>query len=178
MNSISSIRSISILGVCLLLLICPAGKIHAQKELRAEDLAEKPLDAFTIVGIGRFMFKADLAFPAGQPGSIDVTDRSNTVEIRGDTATGKLAFFGSDANAAYNVERGGINFNGEIRNKKLKLRKKRKNSQVIMKFSVKASRDNYDCTFIILQNGSTTLSVNSIYKSSISYYGWIYPLLE
>ena len=171
-------KIISFLVVIFLLLLVPAGKIRAQEELRAEDLAEKPLNAFELLAGGRFMFKADLAFPAGGPGSIDVTDRPRKVEVRGDRANGDLAFFGSDANAAYNIEGGGISFDGEIRIKEIKKKEKRKNTQVILRFSVKGSRDNYDCTFITTQNGATTLSVNSIYKSAISYYGWIYPLLD
>jgi len=150
-------------------------QVNAQDKAQPSQIPAETSDPLELVESGSFMFKADRALPSGA-GSIDVTTRPNKVEVIDEIAKGDLAFFGSNTMAAYNPEGGGIKFDGEIKNKKIK--KKEKRNQLILSFSVQGKGDNYSCIFTITQSGSASLTINSNHRSTISYNGRIYPLVE
>ncbi len=125
---------------------------------------------------GKFMFKAVRAYPSGGGGGVAMAARASTVKMDGDHATGNLAFFGTNTSAPFNNNGGGIEFDGEISNKRIK--KKEKKQQMTMSFSISGIRDSYKCIFTISGTGLSTLNVSSNKKSPISYQGYIYPLPE
>jgi len=154
-------RSIILLSIVFSLL--PGMALKAQETSSMQEL----------IGSGNFRFTADRAFPSGG-GSIDMISRPNKVEIRDGNAQGDLAYFGQARNIGYDADGGGIKFDGEMTNTSMKV-KERKNL-VNYSFSVKGTRDQFNCYLTVSPDGSGTLSVSSNLRNTISYQGRISPM--
>jgi len=130
--------------------------------------AQEFADMEGLVNTGKFLFTADRALPSGGR-TVDMMNRANKVEFKGDDAKGDLAFFGkaTNASAAFSSDGGGIKFDGEMTNKQIKVKKKK----LILSFKIKAPGEQYNCSLTITPSGSATLAISSNNKSSISYNG-------
>ena len=158
------------LVICAMFMATFFSEAQTQKEIRKQKAAEDFVKTLELVESGQFHFVAERAYPSGGK-SVDLTSRSNLVEIKDENARGDLAFFGRATNVGYDTDGGGIKFDGEIMNKKLKLKENK--NQIELSFSVKGTRDQYSCHFIISSDGSASLSINSNNRSTISYQGSI-----
>lgn len=158
------------LVICAMLMTTFFSEAQTQKEIRKQKAAEDFVKTLKLVESGQFRFVAGHALPSGG-GSINLTSRSNLVEIKDENASGDLAFFGNARNAGFDPDGGGIKFDGEMMDKKLKVKENK--NQINMSFSVRGTGDLYNCYFNISSAGSTSLSVNSNNRSGISYQGTI-----
>ena len=161
------------LVICTMLMATCFSEAQTQKEIRKQKAAEDFVKTMELVESGRFHFVAERAYPSSGR-SIDLTTRSNLLEIKDENASGDLAFFGRATNVGYDTDGGGIKFDGEMMNKKLKVKENK--NQIILSFSVKGLRDQYSCHFVISSDGSASLSINSNNRSTISYRGLISPI--
>jgi hypothetical protein len=160
-----------------------AGPRQTENGIRHRDPAnfaqQDPVTDFAgileLVESSNFRFKADRAFPQGGR-TIDMASRSNKLEVKGEIASADLAFFGRARNVAYDPGGGGIQFEGEMTNRKIKVREKK--DRVMLSFRVSGARDSFSCYLTVTAKGYANLSVNSNQRSTISYSGRIFALTE
>lgn len=99
----------------------------------------------------------------------------NTVKLQHDSIFCDLPFFGR----AYNVthfDQGGISFAGAISDTHVKINNRKK--QITLKMKSRKPGDWFQLTFIIHENGNSSLIVSSQNRESISYWGKIKALAE
>lgn len=157
------------LSILLVLLCFLSNPILAQekskKELKAERDLQKQKEIEALIDSKNFVFEAQKANPQG--GRFVILDYNTYfVKFNLEKTTCDLPFFGRAFNVPYGGD-GGMKFEGIPEN--IKVEKKKKSYSV--RASVKGKDDNYDMVFSIFFNGSTTLSINSTNRASISYDG-------
>jgi hypothetical protein len=175
-------RSILILTAVLLLGTSNGSAVPGQKDngIRYKDPANYSqqetvadfTDILELIESSNFRFKADWAFPQGGR-SVDLTSRPNEMEVKGENASADLAFFGRARNVGYDPG-GGIKFDGEMTNKKIKVKEKK--DKVMLSFTVRGERDSFSCYLTVTGKGNANLSINSNQRSTISYSGRIFAL--
>jgi hypothetical protein len=137
------------------------------KELKAEKELQQQKQIEALIDSKNFVFEAQKISPQG--GRVIILDYNTYfLKFNPEKVTCDLPFFGRGFNIGYGSE-GGIKFEGAPENIKVEKKKKYYNLKVI----VKGKDDIYNLIFSIFFNGSTTLSVNSNNRSSITYYGEI-----
>jgi len=155
------------------------GPFHLQN-INAQDKKsrqEKKLEAFKetleLVKTDHFIFVPDRAFPQGGR-SIDLTTNYGFIKILNENSEGDMPFFGRGFNVAYGGD-GGINFNGEIINKKMEINEQKKSIQY--SFEVK-DKDHFRIHMEITYGGGASVNVTSNNRSFISYNGKISKIEE
>ena len=161
------------LVICAMLMTTFFSEAQTQKEIRKQKAAEDFAKTLELVESGQFHFLAEHALPIGG-GRINLAARPNLVEINDENARGDLAFFGTARNAGYSTDGGGIKFDGQMKDKILKVKEKK--NQIELSFSVRGKQDLYTCYFNISSSGSVSLSVISNNRSRISYQGSIFAI--
>lgn len=139
----------------------------SSKELKAEKELQQQKQIEALIDSKNFVFEAQKLSPRG--GRIRMLDYNTYfLKFNQEKVTCDLPFFGRGYNIGYGSE-GGIKFEGTPENIKVE----KKNKSYNLKAIVKGKDDVYNLIFSIFFNGSTTLSVNSNNRSSITYYGEI-----
>ncbi|MCV9932977.1 DUF4251 domain-containing protein [Flavobacterium sp. LS1R47] len=139
----------------------------SSKELKAEKelLLQKKIE--TLIDSKNFVFEAQKISPRG--GRVIFLDYNTYfLKFNEEKVTCDLPFFGRGYNIGYGSD-GGIKFDGKPEDIKVE----KKNKSYNIKAIVKGKDDVYNLMFSVFFNGSTTLSVNSNNRSSITYYGEI-----
>ena len=160
-------------NILLLAMACLAVMpLHAQskKELKKQKAAEEFAETRSLVESGSFHFVAIRAH-ANKGRTIDLATHNASAEISNDSAWADLPYFGRAHGVAYSAESGGIKFEGPMEGVKLDVKENK--NKIILTFSVKSGRDNYNCYYTIASNGSGSLSITSNLRSQISYNGSI-----
>jgi len=149
----------------LLLLPCSAQEI-SRKERRKRIKLEKEALIKELIHSREFVFTASRALPQNGR-SIDLTSNSNSIKFHPDRIESYMPFYGRAYQIDFNGE-GGIKFEGKptVFNIADKMRKGYE-----IKVVVPAAHENYQLNLFVSPDGSATLTINSISRAFISYYG-------
>jgi hypothetical protein len=141
----------------------------SKKQLRAERKIEKEKQIASLIDSKEFIFIGRTAIGQGFR-SIDLTTNSNYVEFKPDKIKSEMPFFGrAYSSVAYSSKDGGLNFEGIP--KEFTIEKGKKDYQIIT--AVKGDTDVYTLFLSVSFEGSSTLTISSNNRSSISYNGEI-----
>lgn len=141
----------------------------SKKQLRAQRKIEKEKQIASLVDSKEFVFIGRTALGQGFR-SIDLTANSNYVEFKPDKIKSEMPFFGrAYSGVAYSSRDGGLNFEGSP--KEFTIEKGKKDYQI--KATVKGDTDVYTLFLSVSFGGSSTLTISSNNRSSISYNGEI-----
>jgi hypothetical protein len=139
-----------------------------RKTEKAERREAKEQKIAALVESRRFEFRADRAIPTGFR-SVDMTTNPNFIRFSPDLIVSEMPFFGR----AYSVPYGGdagLKFEGKP--EVFTVAKKKKNYSVEVR--VKANSDFYTINLTIGSDGSSSMTVTSNNRASISYNGEIF----
>jgi len=162
---------LKILISSLLLLFVFSGAFAQNKEARKEKRQKAYLECLQLVESGEFKFEAEKAYPMGGS-SIDLSTNSGFVKISENKSTADLPFFGRAYRIDYGGD-GGINFEGEILNKKL-IRNDKK-MKMTLSFDVK-DKETYTVIMEIFSKKSASTIIRTDSKAHISYSGQLSEL--
>lgn len=169
----------TILILTLLSLIASVHPLTAQKISKAEKAAlqqEEFIKTRQLVESNRFRIDIDRVYPQGGK---DVTrfNPRGTVTIDDTLAKGTLPFFGRAYSLPYG-EGGGIEFDAPVRDRTIKIERKKKRNIILYQFSVKGKGDTYRISLEINAGGNCSVNLISNNRASISYSGTVSPLKE
>ena len=139
----------------------------SRKEQREKSKIERQHQVDSLINSREFVFVAIRALPQSGK-SIDLTGSSYTVTFHTEKIESYMPFFGR----AYNVEyggRGGLMFEGKPDEYTILPRKDGKGFEI--KATVIVSPESYKLMLFVSLDGHATLTINSIQRSPISYYG-------
>ncbi len=160
-----------------LLLFAPAPPAIAQK-LSKEEKARQAEEAFksirTLIESRAFQIEINRVFPASGKDVSRFNPRGK-ISINDTLAKGHLPFFGRAYSLPYG-ESGGIEFDGKIRDEKIKTIEKKKKRSIVYTFSVTGKNDHYQFTIEAAGGNNCTVSLNSNNRAHISYSGTVSPL--
>lgn len=165
----------------LLLLLLPflsVGSISAQtsKAEKAEQLAKLFRETRTLVESNQFKITIDRVFP--QSGmNVDRFNPRGEMTINDSIAQGKLPYFGRAYSLPYG-ESGGIEFDGPMTEKSVKIVEKKNKKMITYRFAIRGKNDTYQLTIDIFPGGNCSINVNSNNRNHISYSGNVSPLEE
>lgn len=140
----------------------------SKKQIKEEQKLEKQKQVEQIVNSMEFLFIAESVQPQGAR-NIILNNDSDTVLYTKNQIVSSLPYFGRAFSGSGYGGDGGMNFEGEPKDYKLKKGKK----AYIINSSVKGKNDNYDLTLTIYFGGSAQLMITCANRSSISYAGRI-----
>lgn len=162
---------ISILAFLMSLIMTSAfSQGKSKKELKAEESLRKQAEIENLLNSKDFVFKARYAMPIGAR-QIDMTSNPNYVKFNPDLMDGYMPFFGTATS--------GIGFNADptIKFKEkpetFNIEKKKKN--FLVEARVKGENDVYRISMTVSFEGSTSMSIISNNRGTISYQGDIFP---
>jgi len=139
----------------------------SRKEQREKSKIERQHRVDSLIKSKEFVFVATRALPQGGK-SIDLSGGSYTVTFHPEKIESYLPFFGR----AYNIEyggRGGLMFEGKPGEYTILTRNKGKGFEI--NATVIVSPESYRLLLFVSPDGNATLTINSIQRSPISYYG-------
>lgn len=140
----------------------------SKKELKEEDKLQKQEQIEALINSGNFVFVARYALPMGAS-QVDLTTNPNYIKFNIDLMDGYMPFFGTATSGI------GLSGDNTIKFKDkpelLRIEKKKKNFQIDAK--VKGENDIYRISLSVGFEGSSSLSVISNNRSTISYQGEI-----
>ena len=138
----------------------------SKKERKAAQKAEQIKKTKALVEAEAWQFEADQMLPMkGRSRSLTT---NYSVTFQDNTVDSYLPYFGEAYRADYGSTESPMTFKSDISEYSIKDWKK---GGWIIKFRAKNKNDIIDFTFTISETGSTSLSVNSTNRQSISYYG-------
>ncbi len=142
----------------------------SKKELKEEEKVQKQKQIEDLVNTKDFVFVARYALPMGAR-QVDLTSNPNYVRFNADLMDGYMPFFGT---ATAGIGMGGDN-TIKFKDKPLEfsIEKKKKNFQIDAK--VKGENDIYRISLTVDFQGSSSMSIISNNRSTISYQGSISP---
>jgi len=139
-----------------------------KKELKEERKLEKQKEVEALVDARDFVFIARTALPTGMM-SVDLTTNQNYVKFKPDLIDSYMPFFGrATGSIGYGGDQG-LKFTGKP--DKFTVVKKKKNYQIDAE--VKGEMDLYVLSLSVGFEGSTSLTIISNNRSTISYQGEI-----
>jgi hypothetical protein len=138
-----------------------------QKNANSELSAEQQRMLELMIENRMFVFNATDMFPRGEAGM--QLNYDCDVQLKDSTMISYLPFIGKSYNLTPNQPHSGFDFTREIEDYTFK--RKRKGYEV--KVDVKNGSDYLKYSFYITETGSSTLTVSSNQRQSISYYGTI-----
>jgi len=142
----------------------------SKKELKEEEKLQKQIQIEALVNSKDFVFIAKYALPMGAR-QIDLTTNPNYVRFNTELMDGYMPFFGTSTSA---VGYGGdITIKFKDKPETFNIEKKKKNFQVDAK--VKGENDIYRISLSVSFEGSSSMSVISNNRGTISYQGEIFP---
>lgn len=143
-----------------------------KKQIKEEKKIAKEKEIQSLVDSKEFEFRALRAFPQGS-GSIDLTTNVGYLKFDKDSITSEMPFFGrAFSGVSYGGGNGGLYFKGKIQGYSLKKERKKH----IIKANIRDQMDSYNLILTVFQEGTASLSVNSMNRSAISYNGTIEKL--
>ena len=168
-------KNILIIGI-LVLAFASANAQETKKQTRKEKNAAKDAALIkqtkTVLENKAYVFEATQALPSGMR-SKSLTS-SYEVQIENDTINCYLPYFGKARTANYGSNQSPMTFIQPIENYTFEETKK----GYMVKLEVRNDNDRLNFTFQIGETGSTSLSVNSTSRSTISYHGDIVEIEE
>ena len=144
----------------------------SRKEKKAAREAELIEQTKTVLESKAYVFSATQVIPTGMR-SKSLTSSYDAV-IKNDTIVCYLPYFGKAHTASYGSNRSPMDFTQPIED--YKFEKTKKGYEI--SFEASNNSDRLKFFFQISETGSTSLSVNSTNRSSISYYGDIVKIEE
>jgi hypothetical protein len=159
--------------VILLVILISVSAVQAQetakkskKELKAEKKAQQMAEVKAIVESKNFVFDARTANPM-KGRTVNLTTDYN-MKIRNDSVYSYLPYYGVAHNASsFGGSDSPMNFNSTVEEYSSELTK----SGYMVKFKTRNGSDLLSCTLHVSETGSSTLSVSSMNRQSISYFG-------
>jgi hypothetical protein len=147
---------------------------NAQEKTKKEIKQEKKLalqkEVEKLVNSKEFVFIATMAIPAGYR-SVSLDVNSNFVKFHPDHIESYMPYYGRTYNAGASMNDPGLKFEGKPTEYTLETTKKEHRIKAV----VKGPADNYTISLIVSFDASSSLSITSNNRSSISYNGQIYP---
>ncbi len=134
-------------------------------------------DAFQLVESRRFRFEAESL--TSQRGFHRSLISAYYISIIGDSAKAYMPYVGRAYSAGYGKS-GAVEFDDVMQKytAELKKKKKEKNNQMFLKFSIKGRNETYDCSMSVTKSGFTSVRISSDSRSTCSYDGKLYPIPE
>jgi len=142
----------------------------SKKELKEEESLRKQAEIETLVNSKDFVFIARYALPMGAK-QVDLTSNPNYVKFNPDLMDGYMPFFGTVTSGIGMGADATIKFKDKPET--FNIEKKKKNFQIDAK--VKGENDIYRLSLSVSFEGSTSLSIISNNRGTISYQGEIFP---
>ncbi|RZN83508.1 MAG: DUF4251 domain-containing protein [Winogradskyella sp.] len=157
-----------------------------RKQAKKERIENQYSETKALIESGNFKFEAKWAIPLGndisnlglsipggsaifQGGRVDISNNSNMVSIDGNNADVYLPYFGRVFFPKRVSNERGIQYKGEIEDYTVDYNEKKK--IIILKFKANSPGDFLKFIYRINYGGSTTLTVNSTNRQTISYNG-------
>jgi hypothetical protein len=137
----------------------------SKKELKAEKEAKKMEEIKTLVESKIFVFDARNVNP--MKGSSRTLTSEYDVKVTNDSIYSYLPYFGVAYSASYGGSDSPMIFKQPFETCDMEKTKK----GYLVKVKVKNGNDRLDFSFHISETGTTTLSVSSVNRQAISYYG-------
>ena len=137
----------------------------AEKEKKRIEL-ENAISA--LVESKTFEFRANRALPTGYK-SVDLTTNPNFVKFKPDLIVSEMPYFGKAYSVTYGRD-GGLKFEGKP--EVYTIEKKKKNYEIEVK--VKDKNDYFTINLTVAFEGSSSMSISSNNRSSISYNGEVF----
>ncbi len=144
-----------------------------QKAEKAEQLARLFQETRTLIESNRFKVVIDRVYPQN---GMDMTRFNPRGEIVVDDTLvkGNLPFFGRAYSLPYG-EGGGIEFEGPMIEKTVKIKQRKKNKMILYHFSVRGQNDVYQISIDIAAGGNCSVDVSSNNRTHIAYTGNAVP---
>lgn len=140
-----------------------------RKKFRQERKIEIQKQVDHMMATKNFVFVARTAFPSGGS-AVDLTTNSNSIKFNPDKIYCYMPFFGE----AYNVDyRGDPGFKFDTKPESFEIRKLKKDKGFDVEAAVALPRDHIKLSLQVSPEGSSTLSILSDQRKSISYFGYI-----
>ncbi len=154
-------------SVLLWLLILSNGfsQDKGRKESKEEHKIEVQKRIDSLINSKVFVFVASMAYPQGNK-AMNLTTNINFIKFSPELIVSELPFYGRAYNVAYGGD-GGMKFQGKPEEYTVVKRKK----DYLIKAVVKGNNDSYQIFLTVSFEGSSSLSINSNNRSSISYSG-------
>ena len=149
---------------------------QSSKEKKAAQTEQEFQKTKALIESNRFLFKLDHVF--SQDGH-DLTRFSpeGSITVTDSLVKGHLPFFGRAYSLPYG-EGGGIEFDGIMKDRKIKIENRKRKKSVIYRFSITGQNDTYQITMDIAPGGNCSVNLNSNNRAPISYSGQVTPLAE
>lgn len=142
---------------------CSSLNTENQKEQGYNELKE-------LVSSRNFEIINTWAYPAGG-GNINLIGNPNFIRFQGDSVEVYLPYFGERYSGAGYGGKGGIQFEGIIKN--LEVKEQASKEDIILEFEGEQENEKFEFTVWLYPNEVTRTSVNSSQRSVISYRGKI-----
>lgn len=143
-------------------------KNKAEQEIKIEQQFKALQD---LIRSNHFQVTIDRVYPMN---GADLTrfNPEGTITVTDSTAKGKLPYFGRAYTLPYG-EGGGIEFDGLIKKREVKIIEKKRKSSILYQFHVAGQNDVYRITIQSFPGGTCSVSINSNNRRNISYSGKI-----
>ena len=162
-----------------MLLVSGLGSLSAQssgKAAKAEQLAKLFQETKALVESNRFKVTINQVYPQNGMDMTRFNPRGEIV-INDSIAKGNLPFFGRAYTLPYG-EGGGIEFDGPMVDKSVKIIERKNKKLITWRFSIRGQNDIYQLSIEIAPGGNCSVYVNSNNRTHISYSGTVSPLEE
>ncbi|MFY0625244.1 MAG: DUF4251 domain-containing protein [Reichenbachiella sp.] len=162
-------KKILVVLICVLMASSSLlAQTRAEKKKAKKEKAKNEFVAMTeVIESGKMRINIERA--SGKRGrSIQLTGQSYNLIIDGSKGKTDLPFYGTSQNAGYGADTG-ISFDGELLEYSVKYKDKK--NKAMIRFKAKSENNEQHSFMITLSGWSASISVNSTYKSSMSYSG-------
>ncbi|MEW7292064.1 DUF4251 domain-containing protein [Aquimarina sp. 2304DJ70-9] len=141
-------------------------EIVAKKTFQIESVWANPLVTASISNLAN----SGLLPPGSSIGNINLVGNPNYLKMHGDSISMYLPYFGEQRIATnYNRADAAIEYNGKP--DEIKIIKNDKKQIYRIHFSAKTDRDVYDVYVTLYPNLKSTIDINSVYRTTITYSG-------
>ncbi|NJB69975.1 hypothetical protein GGR42_000437 [Saonia flava] len=144
--------------------------------LNAQTEKEKSFeDTKAIIESGLFRFEAITALPT-RGSSISLTTNTGHINVNGGRAEVFLPYFGEIRGMGGYGDNGSIEIKNKVVNYQVKYNDRK--HRIVVTFNSRNKSERFDFTFTIGSSGKSSVIVKSINRTTINYYGTIYPLTD
>lgn len=162
-------KAILLLTLLSWVYLSPLPAQSQEKKEKAARLAEEFQATKTLVESHQFRIDIDRVYPQGGRDVSRFNPRGEIV-IDDTIAKGNLPFFGRAYSLPYG-EGGGIEFDGPVKERKVKIVEKKKKKVIRYEFAVTGKNDNYKLDINITAGGGCYINLISNNRAQISYSG-------
>lgn len=160
-----------IIAQLLLLVFIGTFQVSAQskdrKAVKEKRRIEKENEISVLIESKTFEFRANRAIPTGYK-SVDLTTNPNFVKFTPDLIVSAMPFFGRAYSASYSGD-AGLKFEGKPENYTVE----KKGNSYEIEAKVRSSNDSFTINLSVSFNGSSSMSISSNNRTTISYHGEI-----